>query len=64
VLAATRGAAPGVERDGDRVPAPIRYEVPEPGAEEYPHIYGPLALDAVTAAIPLERDAAGTLLLP
>ncbi len=50
--------------DGDLVPAPIRYEAPEPGAEEYPHIYGPLPLDAVTAAIPLDRDAAGTLLLP
>ena len=50
--------------DADRVPAPIRYEAAAPGGDEYPHIYGPLPLDAVTAAIPLRRDAAGTLLLP
>lgn len=34
--------------DGDRVGAPIRFEAPEPGGEEFPHIYGPLPVDAVT----------------
>jgi uncharacterized protein (DUF952 family) len=33
--------------DSERLTAPVRYEVPEPGAEEFPHIYGPVPLDAV-----------------
>ena len=45
--------------DGDRVPAPIRYEGPD-----FPHIYGPLPVDAVVAARPVTRDAAGRLELP
>jgi uncharacterized protein (DUF952 family) len=50
--------------DGDRVTAPIRYEAPEPGAESFPHIYGPLPTAAVTAVLPVARDATGRLLLP
>jgi uncharacterized protein (DUF952 family) len=34
--------------DSERVPAPVRFEAPEPGADEFPHIYGPLPVDAVT----------------
>lgn len=34
--------------DGELVDAPIRYEAPEPGAERYPHLYGPLPVAAVT----------------
>ncbi|MEU6663182.1 DUF952 domain-containing protein [Streptomyces sp. NPDC046821] len=34
--------------DSARVPSPIRFEAPEPGGEEFPHIYGPLPVDAVT----------------
>jgi uncharacterized protein (DUF952 family) len=45
--------------DGDRVPAPIRYEGPD-----FPHIYGPLPTDAVVAATPVDRDAAGRWVLP
>ncbi|WP_030887701.1 DUF952 domain-containing protein [Streptomyces sp. NRRL F-5053] len=42
--------------DSARVPAPIRYEAPEPGAaERYPHIYGPLPVDAVVATEPWRR---------
>jgi uncharacterized protein (DUF952 family) len=33
--------------DADRVEAPVRYEIPEPGAEEFPHVYGPVPLDAI-----------------
>ncbi|MFF1450613.1 DUF952 domain-containing protein [Streptomyces sp. NPDC058274] len=33
--------------DPDRLAAPIRYEAPEPGAEEFPHIYGPIPVTAV-----------------
>ena len=50
--------------DSDRVPAPLRYEAPEPGAQEYPHIYGPLPTGAVTSVITVSRDAAGRLVLP
>jgi uncharacterized protein (DUF952 family) len=45
--------------DGDRVPAPIRYEGPD-----FPHIYGPLPVDAVVAVRPVTRDATGRLRLP
>jgi uncharacterized protein (DUF952 family) len=50
--------------DSGLVAAPIRYEVPEPGAEAYPHIYGPLPVSAVTSVLPVSRDLAGCLLLP
>src|SRR5215207_10800155 len=45
--------------DGDRVPAPIRYEGPD-----FPHIYGPLPVDAVVEVRPVTRDATGRLRLP
>jgi uncharacterized protein (DUF952 family) len=50
--------------DSAKVPAQVRYEAPGPGAEEYPHIYGALPTDAVTAVITVSRDAAGRLVLP
>ena len=50
--------------DSAKVPAPLRYEAPGPGAEQYPHIYGVLPTDAVTAVITVSRDAAGRLVLP
>jgi uncharacterized protein (DUF952 family) len=50
--------------DSDRLTAPVRYEVPEPGAEPYPHIYGPVPTEAVTAVLPVVRDPDGRLLLP
>jgi uncharacterized protein (DUF952 family) len=42
----------------------VRREAPEPGAEEYPHIYGVLPVGAVTDVITVSRDAAGRLVLP
>ncbi|MEV0220182.1 DUF952 domain-containing protein [Streptomyces sp. NPDC050704] len=41
--------------DAERLGAPLKYEAPEPGGEEFPHIYGPLPVDAVTAVEPWER---------
>lgn len=50
--------------DGDRLGVPVKYEVPEPGAEQYPHVYGPIPTNAVREVIPVERDKNGRMLLP
>lgn len=50
--------------DSDRLPVPVRFEAPEPGAEQYPHIYGALPVGAVTGVVPVSRDRAGRLVLP
>jgi uncharacterized protein (DUF952 family) len=50
--------------DSALVPVPIRYEAPAPGAEEYPHIYGPLPVSAVIAVVPVSRDPDGAFRLP
>lgn len=50
--------------DSTKLSAPVRYEVPEPGAEAFPHIYGPIPTGAVAAVIPVTRDAAGRMILP
>ncbi|MFD4759990.1 DUF952 domain-containing protein [Streptomyces sp. NPDC058439] len=33
--------------DPARLPVPVRYEPVAPGGEEFPHIYGPVPVDAV-----------------
>ncbi|MFJ4499126.1 DUF952 domain-containing protein [Streptomyces sp. NPDC088864] len=38
--------------DPDRLTAPVRYEPGEPGGEDFPHIYGPLPVDAVVDVRP------------
>lgn len=38
--------------DDALVDAPIMYEAPEPGAERYPHLYGPLPVGAVVEVRP------------
>jgi uncharacterized protein (DUF952 family) len=58
--------------DSARVPAPVRYEAaapvrgeaPPPGQEGFPHIYGPLPVDAVTRVVAVGRDGAGEFVLP
>ena len=50
--------------DADRVAAEIRVENLEGGDEQYPHIYGPLNLDAVTATVRFRSALDGTLQLP
>jgi uncharacterized protein (DUF952 family) len=50
--------------DSERVPAIVRYEAPEPGGEQYPHIYGVLPVAAVTEVVAVSRDAAGHFVLP
>lgn len=44
--------------DPARLTSPLREEASETG-ELFPHIYGPLPREAVTAVQPLERDASG-----
>ena len=50
--------------DSDKVPVAVRYEAASPGGEEFPHIYGPLPVAAVTSVMPVTRDPAGRLVLP
>ena len=46
--------------DPARVEAEIRMENTSGGSEIFPHIYGVLNLNAVTARLPFEPDADGT----
>src|SRR5215510_1733757 len=45
--------------DPSRLTAPLQPEPPSPGMEAYPHIYGPLSLDAVIQVLPYEPSADG-----
>jgi uncharacterized protein (DUF952 family) len=47
----------------DRVEAEIRYEGAE-GGERFPHIYGPLNIDAVIKVLGFEPDEGGKFELP
>jgi uncharacterized protein (DUF952 family) len=49
--------------DEARLAAALRYEESEPGMH-FPHLYGPLNLDAVAAAHPLPPRPAGGLAKP
>ena len=51
------------EVDLDALGDAVRWE-PSRGGEDFPHLYGPLPLDAVVAYGPLEREADGTVKLP
>ena len=50
--------------DRERLTAPVRFEAPSPGADTFPHIYGPLPVEAVTSVVDVGRDAAGRFVLP
>ncbi len=53
--------------DEESVEAPIYYEPPADNlasAERFPHIYGPINLDAVIWALPFVPDAQGQFYLP
>jgi uncharacterized protein (DUF952 family) len=47
-----------------RVTAEVRFERAAYNGELYPHIYGPLNLDAVTAALPFAPEADGSFRMP
>ena len=38
--------------DAARLSAPVRYEAPTPGDDRYPHVYGPIPVDAVVRVEP------------
>ncbi|MGI5194918.1 DUF952 domain-containing protein [Streptomyces sp. CA-288835] len=38
--------------DPERLGVPVRYEAPEAGGEEFPHVYGAIPVAAVTAVEP------------
>jgi uncharacterized protein (DUF952 family) len=50
--------------DPGRVPSEIRFETPPDASEEFPHIYGPLPIVAVTEVRPLLRDGSGRYVWP
>jgi uncharacterized protein (DUF952 family) len=49
----------------DRLGAPLRYEAGDPGSDElFPHLYGPLEVDAVLRVLPFTEGADGFTLPP
>ncbi len=50
--------------DSERLDVPVEYEALEPGADKYPHLYGPVPTSAVSEVVPVERDNDGRMLLP
>ena len=47
-----------LEVDTERLPSPVKHE-PSRSGEIYPHIYGPINVDAVAGVRPLIADAQG-----
>jgi uncharacterized protein (DUF952 family) len=45
--------------DPDKLKPPLRWEHPPDSDERYPHVYGPLNLDAVAEVVPLEEALGG-----
>ncbi|WP_329040493.1 DUF952 domain-containing protein [Streptomyces sp. NBC_00178] len=45
--------------DGERLGSPVRFEAMKPGGEEFPHIYGPIPVDAVVEVRPFGAHTAG-----
>lgn len=51
--------------DRDRLDAPLRYEIGDPGSEErFPHLYGELPAEAVVKVLDFRETAAGFELPP
>ena len=50
--------------DPERLSSPVLVEVPPDRPDGFPHIYGPIDLEAVVAVTPLALSPEGTLELP
>lgn len=50
--------------DPNSLTAPLHYEEYEPGSQHFPHLYGPLNLDAVERVLKFEPDTDGRFSLP
>ena len=50
--------------DQPRLRSEVRWEEPQPTVEAFPHIYGPLNIDAVVADEPFDPGSDGTFELP
>ena len=50
--------------DHAKVLAEVKYELSPSSGQMYPHIFGPLNIDAVYATIPLQKDESGQFLAP
>jgi len=48
-----------IELDSSAVESILRIEDTTGSGVQFPHVYGPIAVDAVTAIHPLERDGTG-----
>lgn len=48
--------------DADKLTSPIRYEAAD--GDRFPHLYGPLNMDAIVNVLPLALQADGTFGLP
>src|SRR5436305_1798609 len=49
--------------DEAKVRVPIRWESPPGSDERFPHLYGPLDIEAVIDVVPLELDGSGSFVL-
>jgi uncharacterized protein (DUF952 family) len=50
--------------EADALGAPLKWEHAASRSEDFPHLYGPLARDAMKWARPLTKDASGRFILP
>lgn len=53
-----------LEIDPSLLRSPVVEEVPAGGAEAFPHVYGPIDLDAVVAVHELDRQGDGSFAFP
>jgi glutathione S-transferase len=53
-----------IKIDPERLDAALRIDPAPPSGELFPHIYGPLNVDAVIEVVPFEPSADGTFHLP
>lgn len=50
--------------DSDRIEVPLVFENLEGKEELFPHLYGPLPLNAVVESLPLDRDQHAVFIFP